>query len=1846
MEKTFGKRLLSWLLVFAIIIGIMPTAIAADTFDWQTDLSLQAVSTYALGDGGESIIKKKLDDFISDMENGKFPEIEKRIVNNEERCFFTGKFDGGKECFGFAKMVIFHLFGKSDKGYRTWKYAGAPTTGMEVIDTLYLKDYKNGDANSIKNAKEFFSQAKPGDVIQFDIGSNNPPQNSQHTEIVYSVDDSGITILEANGKWANSEELKKKLKNIVTVREYRSFLQEIQYDRGNNIRNKVRDNRKITLLRSDNYPTCSHTRYDSVGKCTECGETFPLAPTYNEIGDYRVKKTDSVYQSPYSQSTCMTAVKRSSIVKVTAKVINAHDEPWYEVEYNNVGGYMPVSNLEDGTQPSSGFSFFSMIKKILSFITGLSTKIGGIIKSSLPLKSVRGQIISKSRAVVATTGDILVEGNTYSLANSTLSEKLKFENLPAGTYQYQIIATDVTGASDTWTSEEFTVTAPTAQTCGKPSFSETSFNGGKRVTIASATPGATIQYSYNGKSYSGTTPVSFDVKETTTIKATASKADMDSAFSSATISVNACATPEIQNLGIFKDGLHVSITGTTGDTILYSVNGSAYQSSTGGPVVIKNGGTSTIVAYAERKGFKTSPVARESFTVTAPSTPNVSMLTGESTVAVGDPVTFQWDRQPDATGYRVYVTYNGSTVEETTESTSYTVSTPQSGIYTVSVAAENYAGSSGLSRMLTVDARDPSTVLFLDYDGSVFSTQQVRYGRDAQVPNKQPTRRGYTFIGWDSVLTRITEDTSIRAMYEINKYDVYFYGFIGNDPGMQFLGRQQIEFDKSIDVEALNINMPDGYALAGWYIDHADSDSALDVYHIDSDMTLYAIGQWENVSLPVVITDLAAERNPMCTGYDVKFKLNCASANELKSRMKKVKVIASLLTSDDQLLAAEVMTLNLNAGDVWEEDCSMVVSYDGSCLADRVEISVVGIDGNDHTGGTLAEAKSVTPTIASKYSDWMTATESINRGYDLAEADQTKTQYRYQDSTRSIETRSNTTGVAPTVDGYTQLPDETKTEWPEWSGWSDTPIAPNDNRQVDSQQVEVTPAYTQYRYGRWAYKSALKIHFCPELGKKYHGGTWILEYSAWRNSPVAKDTSFTGRCSYSGHTHVTDSGKVSGSATWNQYKIGNAIYYWQETQTIPVTYKTQYKYRDKIFTFTYEQWKTGDWSNWSDMPVTPYTHDDKKRVVETRVLYRYEIGSDSVVDLPEDAVTEERIVSGTLSMEDDMSGKLAGVLVYKETNSDPTASQLEYVGQIVIGEGNSYSCTYRPKEEPSEITGDYIVALALEGSSNVINVDKVCVPKTCKVSFYSNDLHGNDVKIGEDYIVPAGSSITPPEAPEKEGYVFLCWDTYTSEVKRDLEVHAIYAPKSHSVVFVDHENQTVVLKTDYSHGALLISQEVEPVKGMVFRGWKVIANSTGKELGIIPPATTTGGETYGQLETMPATLAENEILELPVTDDLIVVAQWEPVYHNVTFLDCDGQTLAVRQVPYGEAAELPMITSVPQGKTFVGWSTDYPWWNVTEDMTVSPLVVYEQTTTAPLPNGELERFGVSDIIELSSEEGAVIYYTTDGSDPEPGSESTKEYIPGEPIAVDDTISIRAIAIKPEENPSEIIEVDFWYVDEQEEAAVNDILDIGTYNVAVEPGTEVTLELNLKNNPGLAGYLFYVDADTNVFSVPYDMETDQSGITGGTLCGNTGTLLLAPHKEDLGWQLLWFSEKAVEGEGTLFTLTLQVSDSAEKGVYPVTVRYSPANTFDMEYVSQSIPGVTVGFTTNTDYKIGDINGDSEISNADVVMIARSVVGLYTIADDRKFLADVNNDGDITVADALYLARYLLGLEHIL
>ena len=58
-------------------------------------------------------------------------------------------------------------------------------------------------------------------------------------------------------------------------------------------------------------------------------------------------------------------------------------------------------------------------------------------------------------------------------------------------------------------------------------------------------------------------------------------------------------------------------------------------------------------------------------------------------------------------------------------------------------------------------------------------------------------------------------------------------------------------------------------------------------------------------------------------------------------------------------------------------------------------------------------------------------------------------------------------------------------------------------------------------------------------------------------------------------------------------------------------------------------------------------------------------------------------------------------------------------------------------------------------------------------------------------------------------------------------------------------------------------------------------------------------------------------------------------------------------------------------------------------------------------------------------------------------------------------------------------------------------------------------------------------------------------------------------------------------------------------------------------------------------LGDVNNDGKINEYDYIIVARSILGTYTLSDEQKTLSDINKDGVINEYDYILIARHHFG-----
>lgn len=181
-----------------------------------------------------------------------------------------------------------------------------------------------------------------------------------------------------------------------------------------------------------------------------------------------------------------------------------------------------------------------------------------------------------------------------------------------------------------------------------------------------------------------------------------------------------------------------------------------------------------------------------------------------------------------------------------------------------------------------------------------------------------------------------------------------------------------------------------------------------------------------------------------------------------------------------------------------------------------------------------------------------------------------------------------------------------------------------------------------------------------------------------------------------------------------------------------------------------------------------------------------------------------------------------------------------------------------------------------------------------------------------------------------------------------------------------------------------------------------------------------------------------------------------------------------------------------------------------------------------------------------------------------------------------------------------------------------------------PGASVEVNVNIKNNPGIAGA---------TLSISYAQELTLTN----AVCGDTFSSLsfTAPGKFTNPSSFLWDSESGqISDDGTILTLSFTVAeDVTANDNLNVNVSYYPGDIYNEDMESVKLQTVN-GCITVIDYTPGDVNGDGVVNGKDVTLVRRHIVGGYNLSINES-AADVNEDGRINGKDVTSIRRHIVG-----
>ena len=104
--------------------------------------------------------------------------------------------------------------------------------------------------------------------------------------------------------------------------------------------------------------------------------------------------------------------------------------------------------------------------------------------------------------------------------------------------------------------------------------------------------------------------------------------------------------------------------------------------------------------------------------------------------------------------------------------------------------------------------------------------------------------------------------------------------------------------------------------------------------------------------------------------------------------------------------------------------------------------------------------------------------------------------------------------------------------------------------------------------------------------------------------------------------------------------------------------------------------------------------------------------------------------------------------------------------------------------------------------------------------------------------------------------------------------------------------------------------------------------------------------------------------------------------------------------------------------------------------------------------------------------------------------------------------------------------------------------------------QVDYSVHISGNPGLMSYLVRLKYDTDVFSLAQDPDTGTPCCVPGSFTG-AGTLQCT--QTSSGCSVMWYHTAEAAGDGSLFTVRLQVAEDAPLTDYDIRVSVDPQNT---------------------------------------------------------------------------------------
>jgi|GEM_PF-4504978 len=950
-----------------------------------------------------------------------------------------------------------------------------------------------------------------------------------------------------------------------------------------------------------------------------------------------------------------------------------------------------------------------------------------------------------------------------------------------------------------------------------------------------------------------------------------------------------------------------------------------------------------------------------------------------SEVGIGDNVSIKWKAADYAEWYTISV--NGKEQGGKITGTSKIMNFDGAGAKEIRVRAHNSVGSSDWSEPVTVTVHPNVNVIFHKGE-NIYQQQCITWNHDFTSMPEIPAQKGNAFAGWylEDMTTfasfnNIKQDFNIYAKFVPSSYVVKFV-----DPKGTLIKSEKVNFGTAATAPAESefaSSIESGRRFIGWNKDFSNVTSA---------MTVTAVTDAQNQDIPVEITNVSAVR------YEKNYVVTCTVNNLTRADIENGRIITALKTEEGKLVTTNesaAFFLDKNYNDISGE---LVTN------SENVKI-VIPVINKKSTDGS--EVETVTATVAEVYAikDYQTTVPiSSNISVNVVDRDPWTSWTLIKDDSYSAENTDTLVQYHSRELQKTTTTNESEKNRLIEEGWTlyNTVVSKDTNSGtwsktkpstgtagVDYATKTVTDkaASTTYKYKRYKYYNSSDGNYWFSYGSGWatnHGysGTW--EYKT-TTSPLSKTGSADG-------WNIYDKTWFSNSGDKTNPKVTTAA----------VTH-TEYRVFNDVYTYYLNKWPE-EFSDWTTAVLTETDNID----VESRTIYRYK-KSDLVRVEDNSGVVRSDFASGNIGAE--YAGKQVALIIYKINEASDWTT--EHIAQTTVSADGSYHFdSYKLREEPSEITGDMTAVLGVEGAEDVIFLGKIEAPKPKYSVTFVDDITGEIISKQE---VEEGSDAVVPNSPAHNGYSFSHWNNCSTNIQNNLEIRAEYSINTYTVVWIDYVQNRYEIKT-YEHG-----QSLEPPFGLL------------ETSEMIPD----GWDGY-----------TNDIV-IPVTQSMVITAKYLYRTFTVDFLDYDMNVIESQTVRYGAIPEYPDISKYLDDNHFIFGFTSIEEevteggeelqkassdegtesagavsesddefialeaYEVYNDCRILPVFEYSKTAEAPTVSVATGSYASAQTVSMeSATDKAVIYYTTDGSDPAT-SKTAKEYTA--PVSISKSCKLRCYA---------------------------------------------------------------------------------------------------------------------------------------------------------------------------------------------------------------------------------------------